>query len=79
MQAIGAECGEVPQSLAEKGREFGLIHLARSHWERAMVDRAEAAGMAVDRHVVGRISERHRGAFLAQQSGKSGGIEGIAA
>ena len=44
-----------------------------------MMDRAEAAGMTIDLHVVGRIGEDHRGAFLAHQRGESGEIQGIAA
>jgi hypothetical protein len=43
------------KSLAEKGGEFGLVHLARGHREGAMVDRAEAARATVDPYVVGRI------------------------
>src|SRR5271156_3849858 len=41
-RAVDAECGEVAESLAEKGGELGSIHLARGHREGAMVDRAEA-------------------------------------
>jgi len=44
-----------------------------------MVDRAEAAGVTVDRHVVGRVGEDHRGAIVAHQCGECGGIESVAA
>jgi len=44
-----------------------------------MADRAEATGMAVDRHVVWRVGEDHRGAFVSHQRGKSGSIERAAA
>jgi hypothetical protein len=45
-------------SLAEKVGEFGAIHLARGHREGVVVDRAEAACVTVDRHVVGRVGEQ---------------------
>ena len=64
-RAGNGECREIPANLTEKGGEFGTIHFARSHRERTMVDRAEAAGMSVDRHVVGRVSKDHRGTFFA--------------
>ena len=44
-----------------------------------MVDRAEAAGMTVDRHVVGRVGKDHCGTFFAHQRGEGRRIEGIAA
>jgi hypothetical protein len=44
-----------------------------------MVDRAEAADMAVDRHVVGWVGEDHCGTLLAHQGGEGCRILGIAA
>jgi hypothetical protein len=44
-----------------------------------MVDRAEAARVAVDRHVVWRIGEDCRSAFVPHQHGESRGIERAAA
>ena len=38
-------------------REFRLAHLAAAHREFAMTNAAEAADMAIDRDVVGRIGE----------------------
>src|ERR1700719_3179939 len=77
--AVDAEGGEVPESVAEKGGEFGPIHLTRSHREGAMVRRPETAGMTVDRHVVGRVTEHHCGALLAHHRYKGRGIQRTAA
>ena len=44
-----------------------------------MVDRAEAAGVTVDRHVVGRVGEDHRGALFAEKGRERLAIESIAA
>src|SRR6516165_1311325 len=49
-RTIDAGTGEVAKSPAKKADEFGSVHLALGHRERAMADRAEATGMAVDRH-----------------------------
>src|SRR5438045_5237301 len=68
-RAIDAECDEVAEGLAEKGGEFDPGHLPASHREGAMMDRAEPARVAVDPHIVGRIGENHRGAFLAHYYG----------
>jgi len=73
------EGGQVPQNLTEKGGESGLVHLARCHRERAMVDRAEAARMAVDFDIVRRVGKDRRGVFLAHQRGEGQSIEGAAA
>jgi len=75
----GAEGGEVAEGLAEERSELGLIHLTRSHREWAVMDRPEAAGVTLDRHVVGRVGKHHRGAFLAQQRGEGLGIESVTA
>ena len=44
-----------------------------------MVDRAEAARMAVDFHVVRRVGEDRRGVFLAHQRREGQSIKGAAA
>src|ERR1700737_4781964 len=75
----GTEGGKVAAGLGKKGGEFGLVHLARGHRERAVVDRAEAARMAVDFHVVRRGGKDHRGMFLAPQRREGQSIEGAAA
>src|SRR5205085_1538398 len=74
-----AECHEVAESLAKKAGEFGSIHLARGHREGPMVDRAETTRMTIDRHIIRRVGEHHRGAFFAQQRLESRGIERAAA
>ena len=63
-RTIGAEGGEVAKSLAEKGGEFGRVHLARRHRKGAMMDRAEAARVTVNRNIIRRVGEHHRGALL---------------
>ena len=73
--SLNAECRKVAETVAEKGGEFGAVHLARGHRERAMVDRAEAARVTIDRHIVGRVGEHHRGAFRAHQRGECVGVE----
>ena len=78
-RAGDAECRKIPANLTEKGGEFDGVHLARGHREGAMVDRAEAAGVTVDRHVVGRVGEGRRGTLLAHQHREGCGIAGIAA
>ena len=78
-RSAGAEGGEVAAGLAEKSGEFGLAHLARGHRKRAMVDRPEAARMAVDFHVVRWVDENRSGAFLAHQRREGFRIEGVAA
>src|SRR5262249_11033892 len=76
--SLSAECRKVAESVAEKGGKFGAVHLARGHREWAMVDRAEATGVSIDRHIVGRVGEHHRGAFRAHQSGECVAIESVA-
>jgi hypothetical protein len=75
----GTECGKVTAGSSEKGGEFGLVHFARSHRERTVMDRAEAGRMAIDRHVIRRVSEDHASPFLAEQCGEGPSIEGAAA
>ena len=43
------------------------------------MDRAEAARVTLDRHVVRWVSKHHRGAVLAHQRGEGAGIESVAA
>src|SRR5438045_9476885 len=43
-RAIDAEFGKVPEGGAQKGGEFGPVHLARSQREGSIVDRAGAGG-----------------------------------
>jgi hypothetical protein len=78
-RSAGAEGGKVAAGPAEKSGERGFVHLARSHRKRTMVDCAEAARMALDRHVVGWVGEDHGGAVLAHQRCEDLGIEGVAA
>src|SRR3984893_17316954 len=78
-RAVGAEGREGLGGLAEKGNEGRLVHLPRGHREWAMVDRAEAAHMALDRHVERRVAEDHTSALLAHQGYEIGRVEGIAA
>ena len=56
-----------------------LAHLARGHGELAVPDRAEAADVAVDRHVVGRIGEHELRLLLAHEPGERRRIAGVAA
>ncbi len=78
-RAVKAEFREVAASLAEKGGEFGPVHLARGHREWPVMDRAEAARVTVDPHVVGRVGDDRRGTFLAHQCGERRDIESAAA
>ena len=64
--------------MVEERSELGLVHLARGHWEGAVMDRAKPARVTLDRHVVGWVGKHHRGAFLAHQQGEGAGIEGVA-
>ena len=41
-----------------------------------MMDRAEAARVTIDRHIVRRVGEHDRGAFVAQQRRKGGEVDG---
>lgn len=58
--AVGARRGQVAEHRLQKGGELGLRHLARRHRDLGVLDRAEAADVAVDRHVVGRVGEHDR-------------------
>src|SRR6202162_1486017 len=66
-RALLAVSGKETASLRQERREGPLVHLARGHGELAMMDGAETAGMAVNRHVVGRVGEAPRGPLAAHQ------------
>src|SRR3569832_1615853 len=51
----------------EKACELIRAHLAAAHGEVAMTNEPQAAGMAVDRRVVGRVREHQMCALFAQQ------------
>src|ERR1700730_5945810 len=78
-RSLRAARGEISACPIEKGAELAFVHLARSHRKGAMMDRAETARMAIDRHVAGRIGEDHGGTFLAHQPRKGLAIERIPA
>ena len=59
--------GRRSKTVAQECREFGFAHLAAAHGEVAMVDAAEAADMAVDLHVVGRVGEHELAPWRLQQ------------
>jgi hypothetical protein len=50
-----------PSTVVRKAVKALLVHLARGHGELAVLDRAGAADMAGDGHVVGRVGEHHAG------------------
>jgi hypothetical protein len=77
--SIGAKGREVSANLAEKGGEFRPVHLAGGHWEREMMDRPEAARVAIDFDVVRRVGEHCGGAFCAHQRGERLGLERVTA
>jgi hypothetical protein len=74
-----AEPGEVAQAGGEKHSKGGAAHFARRHGKRAMMDCPQPGRMTVDRHVVGRIGEHHRGALAAHQLAEGGEVKRIAA
>src|SRR5262249_59550247 len=78
-RSTSAESGQIAAGLVEKRRVLGWVHLARRHREGVVMDRAEAARVTVDRHVVGRVAEDHRGARRAHQRGEGAGVESVAA
>jgi hypothetical protein len=43
------------------------------------MDRAETAGVTLDRHIVRWVGKHHRGALLAHQRGEALGIKSVAA
>jgi hypothetical protein len=76
---IVTERREVSAGAAKKGGEFGAVHLTAGHRERAMMDCAEPAGMAIDFDVVRRVGEYGGGAFLAHQRSEGVILQRIAA
>ena len=56
-RSLDAILGEEAKDRCEECREFRLAHLAAAHGEVAMTNAAEAADMAIDGNVVGRIGE----------------------
>ena len=55
--AVLGGTGGIAERLLQEAGELLPAHLARGEGEVAMVDGAETADMAVDRHVVGRVGE----------------------
>ena len=66
-------------SRCRKAVKASARHLAGTHGELAMADAAEAADMAIDRDVVGRVGEHEIGALALQQPIEARQIAGIAA
>ena len=65
--AVEADLGLVAEGGREEGDELLLAHLARGAGELLVLDRAEAADMAIDLHVVGRIREHEPRLLLAHE------------
>ncbi len=59
------------EGLAQEPREGFRRHLADPHGERAVANAAEAADMAIDRDVVGRVGKHEVGALALQQTIKA--------
>ena len=59
--------------------EFGGGHLAGCHLELAVLDRAEASDMAIDRDIVGRVGKYNPGLLAIHQLDVSGLVAGIGA
>jgi hypothetical protein len=66
-RALVAMLGHERARLFEEVGEFGRAHLARGHGEVAMMNRAEAAEVALDGNVVRRVREDHRRPLVRQQ------------
>ncbi len=78
-RAIDAVAGEERAGAAEECRKLLLAHLARGHYELTMLNRAQAAQVAVDRDVIGRIAKRRRRLLAVHQCHVRGFIESAAA
>src|SRR5689334_1861310 len=78
-RTVDAVVGEEGKDGFEEGDEFRLAHLAAAHGEFAMTNAAEAADMAVDGDVVGRIGEDEFGLGPCQELIVSGWVAGIPA
>ena len=80
MIAPGDVYARVRSSVArQEPREFLPGHLARRHGELAMLDRAAAAYVAVDFHVVGRVREHRARLFVRHEEFVGRGIQRVAA
>ena len=58
--AVAHHPGHVAERVREEGGELGFAHLTRCKGELAVLDRAEAADIAINRDVVGRVG-KHEG------------------
>ena len=65
--------------MGQEGGELSFAHLAARKGEFAVLDRAQAADIAVDRDIVGWIGEDEVSSFARHQLVHVGGIAGIAA
>jgi hypothetical protein len=56
-------------SVRKRTKAHGLVfaHLAGRHRELTMLDRSQAADIAVNLHIIGRIGEHHVGALILHQ------------
>ena len=72
-RAWNRERTQVLAPIAQERGERLRAHLARGHGELFVLDLAQAAGVAVDLHVVGRICDRHLN-FLGAEQGQIGGF-----
>ena len=66
--------GQRGEGLLQKRGERLTAHLPGCHGELAVRDAAQAAGMPVDRDVVGRIGEDHAGLLARHQGGEHGSM-----
>ena len=79
-RAADAVLAEQADGALEEAGELGPVHLARGHGEVAVAHPAEPAGVAADRHVVGRIGEDGvRQPAAREQRRVAGRLEGVAA
>ena len=78
-RAVRAVRSEIGKGRRQKDCELIARHLARRHRKFAMADFAEAADVAFDRDVVGRIGEDHLGLLAVHQGGDDSWIERVAA
>ena len=65
--ATGAVTGQQPHARSKERDELRFRHLAARHLKLAMPNRAVAADVAVDRHVVRRIDENYIRSLCSQQ------------
>jgi len=67
------------QSFGEEGGELVAAHLSARKGELAMLDRAQATHIAVDRNIIGRMGKHQVGAFAIEQPVHRGSITRVAA